>query len=55
MGKDFLLRMLVIPQLRTWAVYLAGKDADDIGPDDVAARALVVAAEEIERWLATKQ
>lgn len=53
--KDFFLRMVVIPQLRGWAVYLAMKDANEIGPDDIAARSLIKAAEEIERWLATKQ
>jgi hypothetical protein len=53
--KDFFLRMIVIPQLRSWAVYLAMKDENEIGPDDRSARLLITAAEELELYLKGKQ
>jgi hypothetical protein len=43
--------LFALPALQTTANLLGGRDADDVGADDRAARAIRYAIQELELWL----
>lgn len=54
MNKELLVRMLLLPQLSSFAAYFASKDADTVGSDDRLARILENTRLEIEQYLNEK-
>jgi len=50
--KTWWIQIFVIPNLRSAAAYLRLKDADSTGSDDEAARAIDIAIDALEKWLA---
>lgn len=50
-----LLQLVVIPNLRSLASYLALRDADNMGNEDRLSRTLLFAASELEAYLAEDQ
>lgn len=54
MNKELLIRMLLLPNLRSFAAYFSSRDADSVGSDDRIARLLENAAQEIELYLNEK-
>lgn len=52
MNKKWWIQIIIIPNLRSAAAYLRFKDSNSTGADDEAARAIDIAVEALEKWLA---
>jgi len=50
--KQWWVQIFIIPNLRSLAAFLRFKDADSTGADDEAARAIDIAIDALEKWLA---